>query len=141
MEPSEAIEAGRRILEPILAAHGFSFTHGPSGRSSGGNFASASFVRGEWSLEFHYRYGLGMVSYHLAEAEVTHDRYMEAVIGRRGQSRYPGFSSEPLDAFRDLESDLQNYGQAFLNGARAEFQAIVKRAATLPRAKGLAGIP
>ena len=141
MKPSEAIEAGRAILDPILSPHGFRFEPGPSGPSSGGPFASGLFVRGEWRLEFHYRHGLGMVTYHMGEAEVTHERYMEAVLGKRGQSRYPGFSSDPLDAFRDLASDLQIHGQAFLTGSSTAFRTAVERAAALPRPKGLAGVP
>ena len=138
MNPTEAIEAGRVILEPVLSQHGFAFEMGPSGQGSGGIFASAAFVRAEWRLELHYRGSLGMVSYHMGEAGVTHEQYMQAVLGKRGISRYPGFSIDPLDAFRDLASDLQSHGQAFLTGSRSAFRAIVEQAATMPH--GLAAI-
>lgn len=141
MNPSEAIEAGRLILEPVLSLHGFSFERRSAGESSGGTFASAAFVRGEWTLEFHFRDSLGMVSYHMGEAMVTHERYMEAVLGKRGLARYPGFSSDPLDAFRDVASDLQTHGQAFLTASQSAFRTIVERAASMPRPKGLAGVP
>lgn len=51
----------------------------------------------EERTEFHFRYSLGMVSYHLGSESISHQEYMCSVLGKPGLSHYPGFSSEPLD--------------------------------------------
>jgi len=79
-------------------------------------------------LEFYFRHSLGLVQYHLREATVSHEDYMWSVIGERGRSRYPGFSSDPLDGFWHLLRDLEEHGHTFLAGSHAEFFAHVQRA-------------
>jgi hypothetical protein len=39
MNPTEAIEAGRKFLDPVMTPAGFQFVAGILGHSSGGNFA------------------------------------------------------------------------------------------------------
>ena len=128
MTSSEALESGRKILEAVLGPHGWRFVLGPSGSSSGGNFAQAEFVRGDRRLELHFRHSLGLVTYHLGSASVSHDAYMEALLGRRGASQYPGFSDDPLDAFRGLAEDLQRHAMDFVAGPGADFQRCAEKA-------------
>jgi len=54
---------------------------------------------------------------------------MRAVLGTKGGNQYPGFSSDPIDAFRHLAHDLGRFCQAFLSGADGEFEVIASRAA------------
>ena len=42
-------------------------------------------------------------------------------VGKSNLSRYPGFSAEPLDAFRNLRDDLQDYCGEFLEGTAETF--------------------
>jgi hypothetical protein len=46
---------------------------------------------------------------------------MSSVLGTPGLSHYPGFSNDPLEAFRDLRDDLQSYCAEFLEGTNETF--------------------
>ena len=59
---------------------------------------------------------------------------MWSVLGRRGVTKYPGFSDDPLDGFRHLASDIANYAQAFLEGTDNDFIELAERLATLRNA-------
>ena len=109
--------AGSEILESVMRPHGFIFVEGASGRSNYGNFACGDFVRGDRRLELHFRYSLGLVTYHLGSCSATHESYMRELLGAGGTLRYPRFSDDPLDAFRDLAHDLENFADDFLTGS------------------------
>lgn len=111
-EASAILSAGAAIVAPTLVANEFAWIAGSSGQSSGGAFASGAFVRGERSLELHFRYSLGLVTYHIGDLAVSHADYM-AHTGHRRDAKYPGFSDDPMDAFRSLAYDLANYCQGF----------------------------
>jgi hypothetical protein len=122
--PEEVLAAGRGIVEPVMAAHGFVWVAGAEGQSSGGTFASGSFVRGNRCLELNFRHSLGLVAYHLGDRSVDHAAYMRAVLGVNGGNQYPGFSSDPIDGFRHLAHDLESFCQSFLSGPDEEFNVI-----------------
>ena len=130
------MEAGCGILEPILGPHGWRFVAGPSGSGSGGRFAQGDFVRDDRKLELHFRRSLGLVSYHLGELSLSHDAYMEALLGGRGASRYPGFSANPLDGFRDLAADLEAHCMDFVAGSGEEFRRCAERAREAEKVRG-----
>lgn len=115
MTPREAMLQGAALLEPVLAPHGFAFVLTSEGRGSGGDFACGEFVRGDRRLELHVRQSLGMVSYHVRDASVSHQAYMNE-LGRRADAAYPGFSDDPLAGFRHLGSDLQRFAHDFIIG-------------------------
>lgn len=117
INPREILLAGCEILNPIMLQHGFTFVEGLSGKGSGGNFASGEYVRNERRLELHFRYSLGLVGYHLSDWVVSHLSYMRELLGEAGGNRYPGFSDEPLDGFRNLAYDLENFTDDFLSGS------------------------
>ncbi len=110
-------QEGLAILGPLLESHGFRFQYGPSGPSSGGEFVSGAYERGNRSLEFHLRYSLGLVTYRIGSAELSHVEFMRLQPEVQGRNQYPGFSDDPLDGFRHLRSDLENYGSDFLSGS------------------------
>ena len=114
-----------------MSEHRFSDSLTAAGGGSGGAYASAEFLRGDRRLEVHFRYSLGMVSYHVGNVSLSHEDYMWSVMRKRGASHYPGFSNDPLDGFRDLRRDLEEYGAAFLTGTDADFLKCVKNAALL----------
>jgi hypothetical protein len=132
-EAIENLQGGTAILDAVLAPCGFSRGPISFGRSSGGSFASCEFRRGSRSLQLHFRYSLGLVEYQLDGANLSHEDYMWSVCGKRWATHYPGFSEEPLDAFRHLAADLEQYGRDFLRGSDEAFIRHLDRAAALKR--------
>jgi hypothetical protein len=121
--------------------HGFSFTGGLSGRGSGGHFASGAYVNADRKLEIHYRYSLGLVTFHFGQVSVDHESYMRVLLGDRRGSRYPGFSDDPLAAFRDLAYDLENFATAFLEGDFKLFASYAAAAEQWKKIPGIARLP
>jgi hypothetical protein len=126
MKSLETLRRGIDILDPLMRSNGFLFAEGPAGPSSGGNFASGTYIKGNRSLEIHFRGGLGLVTYHIGSDRLPHEVFMRAMLGPSGGNRYPGFSDDPLEAFRDLRYDLENYSADFLSGSGEVFQDCVK---------------
>ena len=112
--PSEQLNAGAKILLATLQPFGFTFFSRESGKGSGGNFACGEFVNRDLRLELHFRHSLGQVQYHSGSQSVRHEPYMRE-LGVWSKCRYPGFSTEPLQVFRDLAHDLQ-FADDFLFG-------------------------
>lgn len=98
-------------------------------------YASTEFIRGDRRLEIHFRHSLGLVTYHVGSVSLSHEDYMWSVIGKRWASHYPGFSQDPLDGFRDLRQDLEQYGAVFLSGTDSEFLKCANAAASLKNAE------
>ncbi len=113
----ENLVLGSHLLEPLFLKHGFVFSTLNAGSSSGGRFASGEFRKAHRRLEFHFRHSLGMVTYHLGSRSMSLEDYMRSVLGRPNASHYPGFSSDPLDAFRHLYLDLEEHCAEFLEGS------------------------
>jgi hypothetical protein len=138
MDESHAIrslELGRQLLASTLESHGFAWVPGSAGKGSGGHFASGAYIRGDRRLELHFRLSLGLVTYHLGSVSISHDDFMR-YTGHGHDAKYPGFSSDPLDAFRDLASDLASFGGDFLSGDGSQ---LVAAKAAADAAKNLSG--
>jgi hypothetical protein len=116
MNPKEILRTGCEILEPVMRPHGFTFVEGLAGTSHYGDFACGDFVRADRRLELHFRYSLGLVTYHLGSSSATHESYMRELL-HGGAHQYPGFSDDPLDGFRHLAHDLENFASDFLAGS------------------------
>jgi hypothetical protein len=136
MNVLETFRAGCEILDAVMKPHGFTFVKGASGRSSGGNYASGEYVKGDRRLEIHLRYSLGLVTYQIGCLTLTHDAYMRALLGRGGGNKYPGFSNDPLDGFRHLGHDLTQFCGDFLSGSGEEFKRCVAKAQEQEKIKG-----
>jgi hypothetical protein len=141
MSALETFRAGREILDVVMKPRGFTFVEGASGRSSGGDFASGEYVRGDRRLEIHFRHSLGLVTYHMGSLSLAHDAYMRALLGRGGGNQYPGFSDDPLDGFRHLKHDLENFCVDFLGGPGEEFGRCAAQAKEQERVKGFGALP
>jgi len=139
--PTEILRAGREILDPVMLENGFVFEAGPSGPSSGGQFASGVYVNANRRLEIHYRWSLGLVTYHFGKTSIDHESYMRAQLGADGGNRYPGFSDDPLSAFHDLAYDLRNFSSAFLDGDFKEFTRCIIAAEEWKKIPGFARLP
>lgn len=122
---------GRALLDPVLAAHGFSFDAAKSERVSTAAFARGAYLKGDRRLELGCRDLLGTVAYQVGTLVLSHDAYMRAVLGPVGSNMYPSFSGEPLDGFRYLKHDLERYAAVFLHGSDEHFKGIVARAADI----------
>lgn len=140
MGPAEVLRSGCAILDPVLVEHGFNRISIKSGPGSGGEFARTDYVRGKRRLELHFRYSLGLVTYHLDATRLAHEAYMRAVLGRRGDNQYPGFSEDPLDGFRHLRHDLEHHCSEFLRGSDSEFERVLTLAAAQARVTGFRAI-
>lgn len=129
LHPKEALIKGAHILESVLGPKGFQFHFRGEGKGSGGNFAWGEFVRGERKLELHFRFSLGLVSYHVADQGASHGAYM-AELGVSDKCRYPGVSEDPEAAFSDLAHDLA-FADDFVSGsAEVLLAAAAKEAIT-----------
>ena len=137
MSPRDVLTKGASLLEPVLTPHSFSFVFREEGRGSGGVFAVGEFVRDERRLELHYRWSLGLVTYHVGAAHVSHAGYMEE-LGVRQFAAYPGFSDDPLDGFRHLAGDLARFAADFLIGDGAVVIRAARREQTEVDAKSRA---
>ena len=127
-DPGEVVEQGCIILDGVLSKFGFNHGDIVRGKSSGGDYATTTYLNGERKLQIHFRYSLGLVTYHFGAFSLLHEDYMKALLGTRGGNQYPCYSDEPLDAFRGLASDLETYASAFLTGDSASFGEFVKSA-------------
>lgn len=112
--PKEALIEGAQILQQSLGAHGFQFQFREEGKGPGGAFAWGEFIQGERKIELHFRFTLGMVRYHVDDQSASHESYMRE-LNVWNQCRYPGFSEDAADGFRELMHDLA-YAQDFLRG-------------------------
>ena len=128
MNALETFRAGCKILDEVMNSHGFFLIEGLSGKSSGGDFASGEYVRGERRLEIHFRHSLGLVTYQIGDLLLTHEAYMRALLGKNGGNKYPGFSDNPLDGFRHLSYDLSHFSKDFLSGPGEEFERCAAKA-------------
>jgi hypothetical protein len=126
MDPREILASGREILEPVLVPRGFVFRDTGSGKSSGGDFASGRYEKADRFIEIHFRDSLGLVTYHMGKRVASHESYMRSLLGSRGGNKFPGFSNDLLDGFRDLAFDLEHFSIDFLAGSGEEFARCVK---------------
>jgi hypothetical protein len=139
--PLKILRDGRQLLDPVLEKHGFEWAPGESGTSSGGDFACGEYVRGDRRLEIHFRHSLGLVTYHVGRDSFEHPAYMRVLLGPNGGNKYPGFSGEPLDAFRDLAHDLNTFCGAFLSGSDEEFRELAERVVADSKITGIKRLP
>jgi hypothetical protein len=103
--PKELLIAGASVLHPVLGPAGFVFEFREESDGSGGEFARGEYVRENRRLELHFRWSLGLVTYHVSDESASHEAYMRG-LGVWENCRYPGYSTQPLDAFSDLAADL-----------------------------------
>jgi hypothetical protein len=119
-DPETILKVGIEVLDPVLKPHGFKFVFEKAAQGSGGRFAFGKYVRGDRSLELHFRYSLGLVTYHIGESRLDHESYMRS-LGVYGKNSYPDFPTDPLESFQSLAQDLARYCADFLTGDGAEF--------------------
>ncbi len=144
MRPAEALQTGAVLLAPALIPHGFSFAMEGAGGSSGGDFANGAFVRGTRRLELHVRLSsLGLVAYHVGAFTLPHVDYVRAQRARgiSGEQSYPGFGSDPMQAFSHLLSDLRVFGDVFTQGTEPAFANLAHWVIENPAPIGFGAVP
>ena len=117
MQPSETLIAGADIIGPALP--GFHFVLRGADTGSGGPYAWGEFIRADRRLELHFRWSLGLVTYHVGAQALGHEAYLRALGIRPGDHRYPGFSDDPLEGFRHLVHDVGAFMSEFVTGDAA----------------------
>lgn len=123
----EILQRGADILAPVLVPYGFRFAVVASGGSSGGTFAQGDFVHADRRLELHFRWSLGLVTYHIGSLSLAHDDYLRALLGLSRAGHYPGTSEEPLAGFEALRQDLIEHCSDFVSGTGEQFRRCVER--------------
>lgn len=109
------LDAGAKIVGVVIEPHGFVWARGKTHAGHPGNAARGVFVKGDRQLELGFRWSLGPVMYRVGTASVSHEALMK-YSGHHAEAEYPGYSTDPLDAFRHLASDLQRFGDDFVFG-------------------------
>jgi hypothetical protein len=124
------LAAGASILSAVLIPAGFEFEPGTHGKGSGGPAAQGRYVRGPQSIEFHFRWSLGMASYKWDDTVLTHEDFLRG-LGTSGA--YPGYGDDPLDGFRHLAEDLAGPLAPFVAGDREKFDQAAEVIARQPK--------
>ena len=137
--PLDILHDGVEILAELLRPAGFTFVLGSVDRGSGGAFAQGSFVRTGRVLSFSVREKLGLVQYAYHGRLVSHETLMH-VAAPVGAASYPGYSDDPLQAFRDVSADLRAYGAAFVTGSDTACVAALDAAAANRPPSGFAAL-
>ena len=116
------------MLDPALAEHGLAFSILSEGKGSGGPFVAARYGDETRGVEIHVRGGLGMVAYDLEGASLSHLDLAACLGIERSALAYPGFSTDPVDAFHDLAADVTGPLSPFFDGSNDEkFKRCVER--------------
>ena len=71
---------------------------------------------------------------------IMHEAYMRSLLGTQGGNKYPGFSEDPLDGFRDLAFDLEKFSADFLAGAGEEFARCIKISEEYEKQSGISRV-
>jgi hypothetical protein len=110
------LDAGAKIVGTVIEPHGFVWALGKTHGGHPGNAARGAFVKGNRQLDLGFRWSLGPVTYWVGTTSVNHEVLMK-YTGHHAEAEYPGYSTDPLDAFRHLASDLKKFGGDFMFGA------------------------
>jgi hypothetical protein len=130
MHPTEAIDAGRKILDQVLISAGFVFAFGDCGHGSGGTFSTGAYVKNDRKLAFSFRWALGAVEYHVGEDCLDHNLYMR-LLDVYDKSEFSRFSRDvPLAGFYALRHDLEHFCSDFVLGSGEEIQRLLAQQKT-----------
>ena len=124
------LDAGSKIVGDVIGTHGFVWAPGKTHTGHPGNAARGAFVRGDRQLELGFRWSLGPVIYRIGTVSVSHETLMKS-SGHYAEAEYPGFSTDPVEAFRHLAGDLQRFGGDFMFGDGATIIAASKAKAAI----------
>jgi hypothetical protein len=142
-EATALLERGVAELAEVLGPAGFEFIQSDEGTDNAGPFASGEFLKGDRRLELSVRSSLVLVRYHFGDESLSHEdlvRGVRALEGISVEGEYPGFSNDPMAAFRHLRHDLERFGAIFLRGGAKAFRALKKWLDKHPKKSGFAGL-
>jgi hypothetical protein len=139
-ELKQIVTKGCSFLDSFLKEKGFNLVLEDIDKGSGGLFLRCKFVKADRTLQMSYRYSLGEVIYKIGNHELEHSNYMK-FLGVKEKSKYPGFSDDPIDAFRHLAYDLKNFCADFIEGDGKNFMRYTLELKSNPnKFRGLNGI-
>jgi hypothetical protein len=116
------LDAGAKIVGVVIEPLGFVWALGKTHAGHPGSAARGAFVKGDRQLEVGFRWSLGPIIYRVGGAAVNHEALVK-YAGHSTEAEYPGYSTDPLDAFRHLASDVKNFGGDFMFGDGASIIA------------------
>jgi hypothetical protein len=131
----EVFGEGVQVLRPLMSSHGFEFG-GEYGHQyysivgRGEEVVRGEFSRGNRRLELEVWYSLGPVNYRIGDLWLTHESYLRALGVPAGLNAYPAFSDDPVEGFRHLKLDLENFASEFLAADAPVFIAAASQEAT-----------
>ncbi|MBX3421877.1 MAG: hypothetical protein KF752_10025 [Pirellulaceae bacterium] len=129
------MRVGAAILGELLEPAGFRFVMLTVGNSSGGQYSIGEFVRGNHRLELHYRFGLGIVIYHIGDRSLSHTELMRSQ-GFSKQAAFPTILDKSLLGFHAVLSDLRNCGGPFLDAESLQFALLSEWCVKNPKPTG-----
>jgi arsenate reductase len=111
----EWLKSGASLLDDVFRPHAFKFGGVREQTTGNRSIAVGTFQRRGRAVELQVRSGV-LVAVYLANGKrLPHPEYLER-LGVASQMRFPGFSKDPLNAFRRLRADLLRFGKPFLTG-------------------------
>ncbi len=138
-DPEDMLIQGSELLKPLLTPCGFTFNHLFTGTSSGGRASVGEFVRDRHRLELHYRWGLGIVNYHVRGFSLSHEEFMRA-LGAQKEAAFPTVLNKTLLGFEALLADLSRYGKPFTHGSTSDFESLALWCRNNPRKIGFGAL-
>ena len=123
--PQRILLAGAAILAPMMKPYGFVFKIETHGKGSENWFTSGTYCQDDRRLELHFRYTLGLVTYHIGCDSLDHEIYMR-LLGVYGTHQYPDFPRDPLESFHHLAADIQKHCQDFTVGDGSHFHSLAQ---------------
>ena len=131
----EDFEAGLAIVIPFFESRGFSRTIAKPFEDKDGWLLSATFSRGQRSVELHHQYSLGPVRYRIGDLSIEHLAYLEA-LGLASKAHYPTYEDDSHAGYPAILHDLEKLLSPFFEGSEQDFIEIASRPRA-PRPKGI----
>lgn len=124
MLPVTDLVNGFEILKPFLTSYGFTFDSYENGKSSGGHFTAATFLKGNKKFIIGYRFSIGYVVYQCEHSQVGHEFYVDG-LGYSKEKQFPDFQSgDKLLPFRHILHDFNFLIQDFFAGDCIRLKAL-----------------
>jgi hypothetical protein len=135
--PEGEIAFGVELLGPFLEGHSFRQIELGDGSGSGGHSAWARYAKGNRTFEFHFRFGLGLVTYAVDLDAALHPDLIWA-LNAKDRAQHLSYHRQAEAQFRALLHDMESITIPFFALSEGEARALIIRAKSRP--KGLKGL-
>jgi hypothetical protein len=126
MRPLPELIDGLKLLEPFLTKYGFTLDKFENQKGSGGQFTTATYIKGNKKFVIGYRASIGELYYQCGKLTVGHPFYLEQ-LGHKDKMKFPDFQSDDkLQSFRHILQDFELIKKDFFEGDGTELNRISK---------------